>query len=62
MTGYWDALTIQAEAYRVFERWRADYDPNGEMDILDAAVAYYAWAADNSIEPYLSKTQGIIEK
>jgi hypothetical protein len=46
------------EAFRVFDRWRADHDPDGEMDILDAATAYAAWAETNSIVPYLDANQG----
>lgn len=49
------AYQIQDEAYRAFERWRADHDPDGEMEILDAATAYYAWSQTNSIEPYLDQ-------
>lgn len=51
--GYYDAHRTQAEAYRAFERWRAEHDPDGEMGILEAATAYYEWAATNSIEKYL---------
>jgi hypothetical protein len=47
------AFEIQAEAFRVFDRWRAEHDPDGEMDDLEAAAAYSDWAKTNSIEPYL---------
>jgi hypothetical protein len=48
-----NAYEMQEEAYRVFDRWRAEHDPDGVMDILEAAVAYSDWAAANSIAPYL---------
>lgn len=51
------AFEMQAEAYRVFERWQAEHDPEGEMDILEASVAYAAWADNNSIAPYLDDAQ-----
>lgn len=44
---------IVGEAFRVFERWKKEYDPEGEMDILDAVMAYSEWAITHSIEPYL---------
>ena len=44
---------LLGEAWRVFERWRAEHDPDGEMDMLDAAAAYSKWAEANSIEKYL---------
>lgn len=43
------------EAFRVFDRWRAEHDPDGEMDILEAAAAYDTWARTNSIEKYLDR-------
>jgi hypothetical protein len=52
-----DAFEIQAEAYRCFERWRREHDPDGVMDNLDAATAYSEWARTNSIEPYLDAAQ-----
>jgi hypothetical protein len=52
-----EAYLHQAEAFRVFDRWRRDHDPDGDMDILEAAVAYAAWADTNSIEPYLDASQ-----
>jgi hypothetical protein len=48
-----NADEIQEAAYRVFDRWRAEHDPDGEMDILDAAAAFHSWIAENSITPYL---------
>lgn len=51
--GYYDAYRTQAEAFRVFERWQAEHDPDGELGILEAVAAYYDWAASNSIEKYL---------
>lgn len=45
------------EAYRAFDRWRAEHDPDGEMDILQAAAAYSDWASTNSIEKYLDAAQ-----
>jgi hypothetical protein len=47
------AFEIQAEAYRAFDRWRAEHDPDGTMDILEASVAYSEWANTHSIAPYL---------
>lgn len=47
------AFEIQAEAYRAFDRWRAEHDPDGTMDILEASVAYSEWSITNSIAPYL---------
>lgn len=46
-------LDIQAEAFRAFDRWCAEHDPDGAMDVLEAAAAYSLWASTNSIEPYL---------
>ena len=48
-----NAFEIQEAAYHAFDRWRAAHDPDGEMDILEAAVAFHSWAADNDITPYL---------
>jgi hypothetical protein len=31
---------IVAEAFDAFDRWRAERDPDGEMELLDAAAAY----------------------
>lgn len=56
------AFEIQAEAYRAFDRWRAEHDPDGTMDVLEAAIAYYLWAASNSIEPYLDRCDGAAVK
>lgn len=47
------AFNTQAEAFRAFERWCWDHDPDGLMDILEAAAAYSEWANTNSILPYL---------
>jgi hypothetical protein len=51
------AFEIQSKAYRAFERWQAEHDPDGEMDLLDASVAYAEWASKNSIAPYLDDAQ-----
>lgn len=51
------AFAIQDEAYRAFDRWRAEHDPDGEMDILDAAVAYSTYAAEHGITKYLDAAQ-----
>lgn len=51
------AYEIQEEAYRAFDRWRAEHDPNGEMEILEAAVAYTAYAAEHGISKYLDSHQ-----
>ena len=48
---------ISAEAFRAFDRWRSEHDPDGMMDILEASAAYFIWAATNSIEPYLDAAQ-----
>ncbi|MFZ5713075.1 MAG: hypothetical protein ACOY3N_09565 [Bradyrhizobium sp.] len=45
------------EAFRAFDRWRAEHDPDCEMDILEAAAAYSDWASTNSIEKYLDAAQ-----
>lgn len=37
----------------MFERWQAEHDPDGEMELLEAAMAYTKWAETNSIEKYL---------
>jgi hypothetical protein len=50
------AYELMEEAYRVFDRWRAEHDPEGEMNILDAAVAYSEWADTNSIARYLDSS------
>jgi len=50
-----NAYEIQAEAYRAFERWCAEHDPAGKLDMLEAAAAYSEWASRNSIEPYLDR-------
>ena len=47
------------EAYRAFDRWRAEHDPEGNMDICDQAIAYAEWAEKNSIEKYLDAAQGV---
>lgn len=47
------ANQIAGEAFRAFERWCRDHDPDGELDILEAAAAYSTWADMNSIVPYL---------
>lgn len=52
-----EAYHTCAEAFRAFDRRRAEHDPEGEMDILEASVAYAAWADTNSIEPYLDASQ-----
>lgn len=48
-----------AEAFRAFERWAKEHDPDGNMDVCDQAVAYSEWAEKNSIEKYLDVTQGV---
>jgi hypothetical protein len=46
-----------AEAFRCFERWQAEHDPDGEMELLDAVLAYSKWADTNSIARYLDAAQ-----
>jgi hypothetical protein len=48
---------IAAEAFRAFERWRTERDPECEMDIMDAALAYSTYALNNGIEKYLDAAQ-----
>lgn len=48
MTGF-----IVSEAFRAFDRWRDDHDPDRRMSEHEAAIAYYNWAETNSIAPYL---------
>jgi hypothetical protein len=45
------------EAYRCFDRWLKEHDPDGSMDIVDAAFAYHRWAETNSVERYLDAAQ-----
>jgi hypothetical protein len=52
-----NAINQAAEAFRVFERWQAEHDPDGEMELLEAAAAYSAWAETNSIAKYLDSAQ-----
>jgi hypothetical protein len=52
-----NAYEMQEEAYRVFDRWRAEHDPLGELEILEAATAYVQWAEKNSIAKYLDAAQ-----
>lgn len=47
------ASDLAGEAFRCFDRWWTEHDPEGEMDVLEAAAAYSAWADTNSIEKYL---------
>jgi hypothetical protein len=41
------------EAYRAFDRWKDEHDPEGEMEILDATLAYAEYAAKHGIAKYL---------
>lgn len=50
---------LTAEAFRAFDRWCAEHDRDGVMDILDAAVAYTEWSHKNSIEKYLDAAQPV---
>jgi hypothetical protein len=50
---------LVGEAFRAFERWCRDHDPEGNMDVFDAAVAYNEWADKNSIERYLDAAQPV---
>lgn len=47
------------EAFRCFERWCREHDPDGDMELLDQVVAYSAWADKNSIERYLDAAQPV---
>lgn len=51
-----DHLDIVTEAYRAFDGWVKEHDPDGEMDILEQAVAYAEWAETHSIEKYLRRS------
>ena len=57
-----DAFQTQDEAYRAFERWCAEHDPDGELDICDAALAYSEWASTNSIAKYLDDLSGNVNR
>lgn len=46
------AEMIAGEAFRIFDRWLKEHDPDGNMDLLEAAAAYAAWAEKNSITKY----------
>lgn len=48
---------IQTEAFRAFDRWVKDHDPDGAMDFSEQAIAYSEWAEKNSIEKYLDAAQ-----
>lgn len=54
-----EVIAGEAEAFRCFSRWCAEHDPDGEMEILDAAMAYAAWAETNSIAKYLDSAQPV---
>lgn len=47
------ACVLPEEAFRAFDRWCAEHDPDGAMDTLEAAIVYSEWARTNSIAPYL---------
>ena len=52
---------IATEAFRAFDRWRVEHDPDSNMELLEAALAYARWAETNSIKKYLDRaalTQG----
>lgn len=51
------AEMIAGEAYRAFDRWLAEHDPDGEMDLLEASAAYAEWSSKNSIAKYLDAAQ-----
>lgn len=34
---------IVADAFRAFEEWRREYDPDGNLEVLDTIEAYYEW-------------------
>ena len=44
---------IAGEAYRAFDRWLAEHDPDGKMSLADAAVAYSNWSDTNSTAKYM---------
>lgn len=50
---------VYGEAFRAFERWAAEHDPDGNMDADVAARAYSEWASKNSIERYLDAAQPV---
>lgn len=47
------------EAFRAFNRWVKEHDPDGNMDIMEQSEAYYEWSKNNSIEKYLDKAQPV---
>lgn len=47
------------EAFRAFDRWVKEHDPDGNMDVLDQAVAYKEWAEKNSVERYMDAAQPV---
>lgn len=50
---------IEAAAFRAFDRWVKDHDPDGNMEIHEQAIAYMEWASKNSIERYCDAAQPV---
>lgn len=53
------AAEYSAEAFRAFERWVKEHDPDGNMDIAEQAITYSKWAETSSIEKYLDAAQPV---
>lgn len=53
------AEMICGEAYRAFDRWCQEHDPDGNMDLVEQAAAYSEWAGKNSIARYLDAAQPV---
>jgi len=34
---------IMAEAFEAFDKWRSEHDPEGDMDVIEAAKIYAFW-------------------
>jgi hypothetical protein len=45
------------EAFRCFERWLDERDPERKMEVLEAATAYRAWTDEHGVERYLDAAQ-----
>lgn len=51
--------SIHGEAFRAFDRWCREHDPEASMDMAEQAAAYSEWASKNSIEKYLDAAQPV---
>lgn len=51
----WQAVDL---AFKLFDLWRAENDPDFEMDLLEAAAAYSDYADKNGIQKYIDALSG----